>query len=208
MTPRSELQALARFYQVTLTAHGISATVVSFPWVPPPNDFGNPSRHLAHALKEIGVVAYRDLNEESTRRTPEVLASATLDNLTESPEDAYRFIRDVFYEPLVPIERSPLSGSSLGDLIRHGPEQVGAVMGAFVAAETEPLLLFITMPGGMIVFGAAAGVAEALHLGLRTKMLGWLGVDDPQAGGDLEGGAPARDRENAGSDDDDPQIRG
>jgi hypothetical protein len=39
-------------------------------------------------------------------------------------------------------------------------------------------LLFLTVPGGMIVGGAAWGVATALERGLHDKVLRWLGVAD------------------------------
>jgi hypothetical protein len=41
------------------------------------------------------------------------------------------------------------------------------------------IALLVTVPTGMIVFGAAAAVASALHTGLRAKILGWMGVQDP-----------------------------
>ena len=74
---------------------------------------------------------------------------------------------------MVPIESSPLYGKALSELFAGGG--VTAAVGYLVG---HPLLVF-EVGGGMIVCGAARGVAEALRIGLRSKLLDLMGVDDP-----------------------------
>ena len=84
-------------------------------------------------------------------------------------------------EPIIPVEASPLSGESLAGLLAHVP--VGATL-ALVATQDAPIwLLFVVGPLGIVIFGAADGVASALRFGLRAKILGWLGIPDPQSAG-------------------------
>ena len=46
-------------------------------------------------------------------------------------------------------------------------------------ATGDPLLL-IAVPLGIIICGAASGVADALRIGLRRKVLDLMGVPDPE----------------------------
>jgi hypothetical protein len=50
---------------------------------------------------------------------------------------------------------------------------LGAYLG-FHAAADAPLFLYAAVPGGMLVCCTVAGVAEALQLGLRERILSWL----------------------------------
>jgi hypothetical protein len=90
------------------------------------------------------------------------------------PEDLFRgqirFAEILALAPVVPFENSPLGLDSLGALItRSTGVGLGAYAG-FVIAGTSPLLL-ITVPAGMVLFGAASGVANALEQGLRERVL-------------------------------------
>lgn len=72
--------------------------------------------------------------------------------------------------PVVPFEQSPLSLDSVASLItKASGVGLGAYAG-FVVGGASPLI-FVTVPAGMIVFGAAAGVANALEQGLRLRLL-------------------------------------
>jgi hypothetical protein len=55
---------------------------------------------------------------------------------------------------------------------------IGAGLGyaAIGAVAAPPALLFLTVPAGMIICGAAVGVARGLETGLYHKLLQWFGV--------------------------------
>ncbi len=71
---------------------------------------------------------------------------------------------------IVPFEQSPLSDESIGNLFTKASSVgVGAFAG-FVVAGGSPLI-FVTVPAGMILFGASAGIARGLEEGLRAKIV-------------------------------------
>lgn len=86
------------------------------------------------------------------------------------------FAQYLTYSPVIPFESSPLDGKALSELVTAGG--VGAAVGAF--ATDHPLLL-LAVPAGIIVCGAARGVADALRIGLRSRLLALMGVEDPEA---------------------------
>lgn len=76
------------------------------------------------------------------------------------------------------IEQSPPELTSLTSFLQ---KSTGVAIGAYVgvAAATalgNPLLMFITVPFGMLIVGTAAGVGSALELGLRDRVLTLLKV--------------------------------
>lgn len=80
-----------------------------------------------------------------------------------------RFAEIVVFDDVVPIEQSPLKAEALVTLVTKA---TGAGLGAFagfVAFGDSPLLL-ITVPAGMIICGAAKGIADALESGLRDRL--------------------------------------
>ena len=77
------------------------------------------------------------------------------------------------FDNLVPFELSPINLESIGKLVVSA---TGAGIGAyagFVLAGPTPLL-FVAIPAGMIICGAAKGIADALEQGLRQKRLQFL----------------------------------
>jgi hypothetical protein len=86
-----------------------------------------------------------------------------------------RFAQYVTYAPVVPFESSPLSGQALGEVVTKSG-MVGGAVGAYVTG--DPLVVLVAA-GGLILGGAAQGVSEALRIGLRSKLLGLMGVEDP-----------------------------
>jgi hypothetical protein len=105
------------------------------------------------------------------------------DYLFESPGRANRLAPSAFaqylaYARVVPFESSPLTSKSLSDLAAAG----GGLGGALGACVTGDPLLLLTIPAGIIVCGAARGISQALEIGLRTKLLNLMNVDDPYAG--------------------------
>lgn len=85
------------------------------------------------------------------------------------------FAQYLTYSPVVPFESSPLGQKALSDLATAGGG-VGVAVGVYTTG--DPLLLLV-VPAGMIVCGAASGIADALRIGLRAKLLDLMGVDDP-----------------------------
>lgn len=80
------------------------------------------------------------------------------------------------YSDLVPFEQSPIDLESLGNLVvQASGAGIGAYAG-FVIAGPTPLLL-ITIPAGMILCGAAKGIADALEQGLRERLIRFLKGD-------------------------------
>lgn len=72
-----------------------------------------------------------------------------------------RFAEALLNEELVPFESSPLQAVSLAQLTKASGVATGAYIGFVIAGET-PLLL-ITVPAGMMICGAAAGIGEGLR---------------------------------------------
>jgi hypothetical protein len=84
---------------------------------------------------------------------------------------AHRAVED----PLIPFEESPLDFASIASLVSGASGVgIGAYVG-FVVSGGTPLAI-ITVPGGMIIGGAAAGIGAALEKGLRYKILKAMGV--------------------------------
>lgn len=78
-------------------------------------------------------------------------------------------------QPLVVVERSPPTAESVMGLLSRGSGvALGAYLGFAAAQDVSPLLLFASVPGGMLVCGTAAGIADALQRGLRHRVLAWL----------------------------------
>jgi hypothetical protein len=88
------------------------------------------------------------------------------------------FAQHIAYAPLVPFESSPLRGRSLAEIIAASGTAGAAVVGYH--ATGDPLMI-LKVPAGLIIAGAALGIAEALRIGLRAKVLGLMGVPDPES---------------------------
>ncbi|WP_156924476.1 hypothetical protein [Derxia gummosa] len=79
-----------------------------------------------------------------------------------------QFARFLTEEAVVPFENSPLHGVSLQSLSKASPYALGAYIG-FVVSGSTPMLL-LTVPAGIILCGAAAGIGEGLNRGLRDRL--------------------------------------
>ena len=91
--------------------------------------------------------------------------------LPENPTaEQIEFAEYITCASVIPFEASPLSADSIGSIIT---KTSGTGMGAFVGyvlAGNTPMML-VLIPAGMILFGAAAGIASALEQGLRERIL-------------------------------------
>jgi hypothetical protein len=83
------------------------------------------------------------------------------------------FVGYAIEAPLVPVESSPLSGQSAFSLLGSGS-------GIAAAYTTGHPVLILIVPGGIVLLGAAKGIAEAMQIGLRARLLELMGVEDPQ----------------------------
>jgi hypothetical protein len=130
-----------------------------------PTDASSLARHLALVLSP----------KVPARELPQALGAATqggAPSFQPTPEDV-RFAELMSFERVIPFEESLLSPESLAKLATTA---TGAGLGAyvgFVAFGSGPLLL-IAVPAGMVICGAARGVAQALEEGLRERLLRWL----------------------------------
>jgi hypothetical protein len=89
-----------------------------------------------------------------------------------------RIVEYVLEQTMV-IEESPPKAVPLKSLIGTGSVlSIGAMVGYSVTPNGFPLLLFITVPMGMIVIGSAAGIALGMQNGLhelvRKKFKEWM----------------------------------
>jgi len=90
----------------------------------------------------------------------------------EDNTDSYpsKFGEVLAFAPVVPFQRNPLNLESLASIIT-GATGVGlGAFAGFVIAPTGSALILITVPAGMIIFGASAGIARALEEGLRDRI--------------------------------------
>jgi hypothetical protein len=91
----------------------------------------------------------------------------------------WEFAQYLAFAPLIPVEHSPLEGLSLDKIVQTGGTGVGAYIGIVVAGTTP--LLFITVPVGMIICGAAAGVGLGLFKGLSDRISHLIRGSESQA---------------------------
>ncbi len=83
---------------------------------------------------------------------------------------------------VIPFPGSPVAGASLVSILDRAKRRawgtaVGAALG-FLVSGPSPLAL-VTVPGGMIIGGTAAGVARGLEAGLEYKIRCLLGMPHP-----------------------------
>jgi hypothetical protein len=108
----------------------------------------------------------------------ELIDRATTE-LSQGRINAMRFAAQVLHEPRIPGEQSPIAGASLSQLLALAPDHAAAVIGAWPGSPDNPTLLLITAATGIVIFGAAPGLASALNTGLRAKVLEFNGLADP-----------------------------
>lgn len=90
-----------------------------------------------------------------------------------APQEFLDFAEYIVLARLIPFAESPLGIASLGSIIATGSGgAIGAFVGIAVVGAATPLL-FVTVPAGIILCGAAMGVAEGLQEGLKARMARW-----------------------------------
>lgn len=91
-------------------------------------------------------------------------------------ETPTQFAQHLAFAPIVPFENSPLAPKSLAEILVAAGTSAGGAVG--VLNTGEPLVV-LAVPAGIIIIGAARGISDGLRIGLRSKVLKWMGVDDP-----------------------------
>jgi hypothetical protein len=115
-----------------------------------------------------------------------------------------QFAEIVAFEPIVPIEESPLQAQVLATLVAKGSGVTIGAFAGFVAVGASPLLL-VTVPAGMIICGAVKPVAEALECGLRDRLRDFLRGKAKKKKSPPPG--PSIDDEGRSDDDEGPSVR-
>jgi hypothetical protein len=118
-------------------------------------------------------VEREELNEEILRSYLDAFLMDAEEFEFSRPERSLKNAAVVDYvltEPVV-IERSPPVHVTLKGLITatNLPVWIGTYMGWSVVPE-HSILLFVTVPGGIIIVSSAAGLANALSAGLSTSV--------------------------------------
>jgi hypothetical protein len=101
---------------------------------------------------------------------------------TERGQRLSSFTDYVMLAEVLPFEQSPLRAASLASLMATGglvTVGAGAGLAATGAFGGTPLVL-VTVPLGIILVGAAKGVATALEQGLRSQILQLMGVSSDE----------------------------
>jgi hypothetical protein len=133
--------------------------------------------HLVFSLSIL--LSDKTAEQESVKRLNESLCNPL--NTELDPVDV-TFAERVAFERMIPFEQSPIEMESLVNLVTSATGAgLGAYAGFVVFGSSPPSpLLFVAVPAGMILFGAAKGIADALEQGLRERLLKLLrGENDP-----------------------------
>jgi hypothetical protein len=97
------------------------------------------------------------------------------EELPWQPERTREYAEQIFSAQPVPVMNSPLSGSTLGQMVAAAGG--GAVMAALLHPDVAHITLYFVLIGGTrIVVGAADGISIALRQGLSHLLLKWMGV--------------------------------
>jgi hypothetical protein len=132
-------------------------------------DLVSPS-FLPHAFLAVLTAETAD---DAKQRLEALLSSPQA--FADTPPDLRSFAEQLAFAPLVPFEASTPDLTAIASIVAKAAGAgyaVGAVVGV-VASGPTPLIL-VTVPAGMIICGAAAGVAKALEEGLYERLIGWI----------------------------------
>lgn len=88
-------------------------------------------------------------------------------------DEYVNFAKELLSSSRIPIEESPLSGISLGELFssasKASPTSLGAMIGWIIAGHHTPLLL-LSVPAGIILVRSAVGIAKGLEKGFEEGL--------------------------------------
>jgi hypothetical protein len=128
---------------------------------------------LTFLIREWGIdddnTFFVDESPDQRRRASQSIWEKLLPGAPKLRKD---YLEEIIEGEHIVVEHSPPSLESFGKLFgAGGAVAVGAYIGTSVSSGS---LLFVTVPFGMIIVGAAAGISTALEAGLREKILEWL----------------------------------
>jgi hypothetical protein len=164
---------LVRLHEVTVADRdgGLTAGIVVAPHRHAEGVLWDGSRALKELIgrEEFAWVPYPEL-------LPSALGMVVLgeeDFRKDARSPSGDFVSALAFGEMVPIEESPLRPTSLASVVSIATATSGTAAVAHVSG--EPLLLVLT-PVMVIVMGAATGISQALNVGLRYKLLRYMGV--------------------------------
>jgi hypothetical protein len=108
-----------------------------------------------------------------------IIDAEAREELPWQPERAREYAEQIFSGQPVPVMNSPLSGSTLGQMVAAAAGGGAAFMAAFPIPHLDVghiTLYFVLIGGTRIVLGAADGISIALRQGLPHILLKWMGV--------------------------------
>jgi hypothetical protein len=105
-----------------------------------------------------------------------IIDAAVREGLPWNPERTEAYSQEIFSSYPVPVMNSPLTGSSLLQMVTAAGAGA-AFMAAFPHADAGHVTLYFLMIGATrIVLGAADGISIGLKQGLSHVILKWMGV--------------------------------
>ena len=122
--------------------------------------FGGVARSLAACLVSDDV-------EEFLRKFDRGFEEETSHPSTQLPRP-YMFAEYLTFARVVPFEQPSLSADSLGNILTaRGRGEAGYMY----HEETQPPVLAVAIPAGMVICGSAPGMIRALESGLRQRLM-------------------------------------
>jgi hypothetical protein len=105
-----------------------------------------------------------------------IIDAGIREGLPWAPQRTEEYAKGIFASQPVPVMNSPVSGSTLLQMVTAGGG-AAAFMAAIPNADARHITLYFLMIGGTrIVLGAADGISIALKQGLSHILLRWMGV--------------------------------
>jgi hypothetical protein len=180
---------LPRLIQTTIASIS-SEHAISTIFVPSVEIFRPPGRTLLDLIRELGihnVIELPKLEAPSTSPVsifPQLASPFSYVNETwcaniffEGQQIAAQdLLTDLMHNDVIVVEQSP---PLLKDLLSLFKDARGVAIGAWVGmsvatAAGNPMLMFITVPAGMLIVATASGLGIALEQGLRDTLLRYI----------------------------------
>lgn len=172
--------APGRYYTATFVAAHDEDLAVSFLTIPRPARFQSDPESAADCL---GITDLKVIELWGSELLPELLRDLMTQN-TFTGEDDGRFFERLAFAAIIPFESSPLAAQALTSLIQGSGGALGAATG-MLAGAGEPVLL-LTVPLGVVLAGAAVGIARGLADGLEERSRNFVRSSrDARSGGSL-----------------------
>jgi hypothetical protein len=87
-----------------------------------------------------------------------------------NPPYSEREITELWNFPII-VEQSPPTEMPFAALLKHSPIfAMGAFIGTYVTDGYNPVFMFVAVPAGIVVIGAASGLAKGLEEGLHKRI--------------------------------------